>query len=159
MKPQFIFKSEKKEILKKLEYYGINQLDFLLIHSGNEKIRGYSGSLSTDEIMNLDEAVRIELTGMYLFNTNDKDGGLRLSFDAVHILGNQITKNILELNDEQAKEFLKGGDIALSDKDKEKFKDEPSGLKVVKNKGEFLGTCKLTYERIINYMPKERRLR
>ena len=54
MELNFIFKNDKKRILEKLEYYGIKELPFLLIESGREKIRGYSGSLSIKEIHEID---------------------------------------------------------------------------------------------------------
>jgi NOL1/NOP2/fmu family ribosome biogenesis protein len=58
--------------------------------------------------------------------------------------------------------LLKGRDIALSREEFEKLrqKGEKTGFKILKNNEEFIGTGKLTEEgRIVNYMPKERRLR
>jgi NOL1/NOP2/fmu family ribosome biogenesis protein len=152
---RFIFKTEKKEILKQLEYYGIDKLDYLLISTGKEKIRGYSGILSTDEIIELDKQIRIEIIGLYLLH-NYKDE-LRLSIDAITLLKNKITKNILRVNESQAKELFKGQDIPLTKEDKENLKNETKGFKVLEFKGDLIGTAKLTEDRIINYLPKERR--
>lgn len=154
---KFIYKNEKKKIVEKLGYYGITDLPYLLTLSGKEKIRGYSGILSVNELFELNKAVGIELFGLYLFHEYDE--GIRLSFDAVHTLKDQIIKNIMELNDEQVEEFLKGREIVLTEKDKEQFKDEPKGFKILRHNKEFIGTGKLTSDRITNYMPKERRLR
>ena len=154
---RYIFKTEKRDIIEKLGYYGITELPYLLIESGKEKVRGYSGSLSTEELTQLNHEIGVDLVGFYLFHNYSDE--IRLSFDAIYALKNQITKNIIELDDAQASEFLKGRDIALTDKDKEKFKGETRGFKIIRHKDEFLGTCKLTEDRIINYMPKERRLR
>lgn len=153
----FLFKAEKNKILEKLKYYGIKELPYLLSMSGKEKVRGYTGNLSTNEIILLNQGVRIELIGLYLLHLYPED--LRLSFDAISALKNQITQNIIELDEKQGEEFLKGRDIALTDKDKEKFKNELSGFKIVKLGDDLIGNCKLTHDRIINYMPKERRLR
>jgi NOL1/NOP2/fmu family ribosome biogenesis protein len=152
---RFIFKTEKKEILKQLEYYGIDELDYLLISTGKEKIRGYSGILSTDEIIELDKQVGIEIIGLYLLH-NYKDE-LRLSIDAITLLKNKITKNILRVNESQAKELFKGQDIPLTKEDKERLKNETKGFKVLEFKGDLIGIAKLTEDRIINYLPKERR--
>jgi NOL1/NOP2/fmu family ribosome biogenesis protein len=154
---QFLFKKEKQDLIKKLEYYGITKLPFLLSVSGKEKIRGYSGMLSIDEIRELDKELGLELIGLYLFH--DYEDGIRLSFDAIYALKDEITKNIIELDDKQATEFLKGNEIVLTDQDKEKFKNETRGFKIIKHKEEFLGSGKLLDGRIMNYMPKERRLR
>jgi NOL1/NOP2/fmu family ribosome biogenesis protein len=114
--------------------------------------------LSIEEIHELNNTAKIEVIGLYLFH--DYSDGIRLSFDAISALKDQITKNILELSDEQAEEFLKGRDIALAGENLEKLKDEPRGFKIIRSRGEFIGTGKLTIEgRIVNYMPKERRLR
>jgi NOL1/NOP2/fmu family ribosome biogenesis protein len=160
-KLSFIFKSDKEKILQKLEYYGIKNLPFLLCYSGKEKIRGYSGNLSIQEIQELNDAVSIEIAGMYLFNYYEANDELRLSFDAISALKSQITKNIIELDDKQSEEFMKGRDIMFNEQEKIKFKDEPHGFKIIRqtSTGDFLGTGKLSEARISNYMPKERRLR
>lgn len=154
---RFIFKAEKKKIMDSLAYYGIKEIPYLLIESGKEKIRGYSGNLLMKELTDLNQEIGVELAGMYLFHNYGDN--IRLSFDAIYALKDQITENIIELNDEQAIEFLKGRDLMLSKEEQEKLKDETFGFKIAKHKDEFLGTCKLIEGRIINYMPKERRLR
>lgn len=162
---KFIFKTEKKKILEKLSYYGIKELPYLLVYSGKEKIRGYSGNLSTEEIIKLNQEIGIDLMGMYLFHDYYGDENLRLSFDAISALKDQITKNIIELNEKQESEFIKGNDILLTKEDEEFFikNNETKGFKIIKSKSannnEFIGTGKLAEGRIINYMPKERRLR
>jgi NOL1/NOP2/fmu family ribosome biogenesis protein len=153
----FMFRNDKEKLIKNLGYYGIKKLPYLLTKSGKEKIRGYTGSLTTDEIVKLNNEVGIELLGIYLFH--DYHDNMRLAFDAIYALKDQITENVIELDDKQAEEFLKGRDIALTDADKERFKDEPLGFKIMRNNGEFIGTGKLIADRIVNYMPKERRLR
>lgn len=156
----FIFRNDKEKLIKNLGYYGITKLPYLLTRSGKEKIRGYSGGLSVDEIIKFNNEIGIELLGLYLFH--DYHDNLRFSFDAISALKDQITENILELNDKQAEEFLKGRDVTLTKEEQEKLNKEAGtlGFKIIKHKGEFIGSGKLTQEgRIVNYMPKERRLR
>lgn len=156
---KFLYGKEKKKLMEKLAYYGIEKLPFLLVESGKEKIRGYSGTLAPEEIINISKIASIEIIGLYLFHNYEDN--IRLSFDAVHALKSQITQNILEITDEQAKEFLKGNDVLLTSEDEEKLKQksETRGFKIIKNRGDLLGTGKLVEGRIVNYMPKERRLR
>lgn len=153
----FVFKADKKKLIEQLNYYGIEELPYLLSMSGKEKIRGYSGNLTPDQIVKLNQAVGMELMGLYLFHLYPDN--LRLSFDAIPALKDQITKNILEISEQQEIEFLKGRDIALTKEEQEKYKDETRGFKIIKCGNDLLGTAKLTSDRIVNYMPKERRLR
>lgn len=151
---RIIYNTEKKSILKKLqEQYGITQLPFLLIRFGKEKIRGYSGEISIEEIHNLDRNIKIELMGLYLFHEYEEE--IRLSIEAIHLLKEQITKNILELTKEEAIDWFKGKDINLT----ERLKNESPGFKVLKCGEDFIGCGKLTQSRLVNYMPKERRIK
>ena len=153
----FIYRNEKNRLLEKLSYYGITELPYLITLSGKDKIRGYTGILSGDEINKLDNEVGIELIGMYIFHSYED--GIRLSVDAIQAFNKQITKNIVDLDDKQADEILKGRDLLWSNEDKERLKDEKPGFKILRHKGEFIGSGKLSKERLINFMPKERRLR
>jgi NOL1/NOP2/fmu family ribosome biogenesis protein len=155
---RFIRKSEKEKLLKKLEYYGIKKLPYLLTISGQDKIRGYSGAFSEQELADFTHNIGMDIMGLYLFHEHRDE--IRIGFDAVIMLKDQITKNILELTEAQAKECFKGQDILLTNEEKEKLKDEPRGFKILKLNNEFIGTGKLTQEgRIVNYMPKERRIK
>ena len=47
-------KKEKAQIIEELENYGIEKPNYLYLETGREKIRGYSGNLSRDELANLE---------------------------------------------------------------------------------------------------------
>ena len=129
---KIIYSSEKKEIIKKLnEQYGISKLPYLLLRFGEDKIRIYSGSLSNDELNTLAANLRIENIGLY-FAKQEKDG-IRLTLDGIQVLKEQITKNILELTDKQAEEWLRGFDLDIK---------TDRGFKILKNNNEFLGCGK-----------------
>ena len=146
---KIIYSSEKKEIIKKLnEQYGISKLPYLLLRFGEDKIRIYSGSLSNDELNTLAANLRIENIGLY-FAKQEKDG-IRLTLDGIQVLKEQITKNILELTDKQAEEWLRGFDLDIK---------TGRGFKILKNNNEFLGCGKSTGDRITNFVPKERRIK
>lgn len=146
---KIIFAGEKKKILSQLsEQYGISKLPYLIMQFGKEKLRMYSGNLSSTELNILDVNLRIETIGLYF--AKQEDDGIRLTLDGIQILKDQITKNILELNNEQTEEWLRGNDLII---------ETERGYKILKNKDEFLGCGKSTGEKITNFVPKERRLK
>lgn len=147
---RFIKSSEKKEILSKLdEELGIKRLNYLLIESSNEKIRGFSGTLSREEIIKLSELTNIEGIGAYLIKI-EENRLWRLSHDATQLLKNDIKKNIISVNDEEAEKWLKGENIRV---------ENMEGIVVVQNRGINIGCGIAKSNIILNHVPKERRLR
>jgi len=141
--------SDKKRIINQLnEQFGISNLPYLFLQFGKEKIRVYSGNLSTEELAKLDREIRIENTGLYL--AKHYSDGLRLSLDSLSILKGQILKNVLEINDEKAKEWFQGNDLNI---------ESDNAFKILKNNNELIGCGKSTGERITNSIPKERRVK
>ena len=141
--------SQKKKILKQLnEQFGIIELPYLLLQFGKEKLRAYSGKLSVEELNKLDNHLRIETIGLYF--AKQQIDGIRLTLDGIQLFKNQITKTILNLDDKQADNWLKGNDLDIqSDK----------AFKILQHNNEFIGCGKSTGERITNSMPKERRVK
>ena len=147
MKP--ISSSQKKKIVKQLnEQFGIKKIRHLFLQFGKEKIRFYSGSFSKDELIQLDKSIRIENIGLYALK-NEKNIP-RLTLDGTQLIKDQISKNILDINEKQANEWMKGNDLPLKT-DKE--------LKIIRHNGEFLGSGKSTGEIITNFVPKKRRIK
>lgn len=143
-------KAEKQRILEKLnEQFGITSLPFLLIKQGRDKVRAFSGSLSREELEKLGENINIELVGIYL--CKEEYEGMRLSHDAPTLLNSQITKNILELDDKQASDWLHGNDLQLS--------TDLRGFVVLRHKDLLIGCGKASQERVTNFVPKERRIK
>lgn len=146
---KIIYSSEKKKILEQLEkQYSIVKLPYLLLRFGKEKIRIFSGSLSSQELNILDKNLRIEAAGLYF--VKQQEDGLRLSLDSLSLFKEQITKNILEINDEQARQWFRGEDLLIN---------ADKAFKVLENRQDFIGCGKSTGERIANFMPKERRVK
>ncbi len=151
MPAEMLRKAEKERVVEPLqERFGIENVPYLLFKTGKEKVRGFSGHLSREELQALFDCVVVEIIGLYLFK-EDKHDELRMSLDATHLLKKDIQKNILEITDEQALKWLKGEDLSV----------EASlfGFYVVINKNDFLGCGKASQGRLINFIPKERRLR
>jgi len=146
---KFIKSSEKKEILKELnEQFGITELPYLFIESGKEKIRAFSGSLSKEEIIEIGKMANVEGVGIYFFKKEVT--GIRPSFEALTILKNQITKNILDIDDKQMELWIRGYDLDLKVKE---------GIYAIRHGKDFIGCGKSNGKAIFNYVPKERRIR
>jgi len=146
MKLQILKASEKKKIEEKLnQQYGISKLPYLLIKTGAGKIKAYSGSLSREELQTLAREINIDSIGITLLKEEKE---FILTYDAVSLLKSQINKNIIEVNKQQAKDWLKGKDLHL-DKDLK-------GIKVLKYQSFLLGAGKISEGRIAN---KERKIK
>ena len=141
--------SRKKKIIQQLEdQFGITNLPYLFLQFGKDKIRVYSGDLSKENLNNLDKNTRIENMGLYFARI--QPDGIRLTIDGIQLVKDQITKNIMEINDNQAEDWFKGNDLDIK---------AESAFKILKNNDEFIGCGKSTGDRITNFVPKERRIK
>ncbi len=153
---KILSKKEKAEIENKLkEQFGISEIKGELIQRGIERIFLYTGSLSESEIKDIEFSLPIERVGVYFGKIIPANGEIRLSIEGTQILGNQIKKNIFELNESNLDSWMKGHEIPTSEKEQEKLK----GFVVMKYKGEFVGCGKSSQGRITNFIPKNRRLK
>ncbi len=146
---EIINKSGKKRILKSLEQYGIEKIDYLLISTG-KRLRAFSGIISKNELLVLLKNLNVDSVGL---NFASLDDGIRLSLDAVHLLQNKINKKVVEIDDGQAEHWFRGMNLTLPEEIKDK------GFIILKNKDDFIGVGKSTGKTILNYLPKERRIR
>ena len=153
MKPKILSKKEKKNLLEEMkEKFGLEKQDlkYLFIKTGKNRIRGFSGILSREEISILMANLNIELIGVYLFRQEQQ---LRLSHDAVSLLRKKIKKSIVEVSDKEASRWLKGEDIDIKNNKIKK------GIVILKNKDDLIGIGKSSGEKIFNFVPKERRIK
>ncbi len=138
----------KKEIRKILamieEQWGFkDNLDYAFLKTEKGKIY-----VANREIFNLDlSEIKINSVGMYFAETRN---GIRLSIEGSQIIGAKAAKNVVELNDKEAKEWMKGADIEK--------KADTEGFAILKHNNDFLGSGKATKEgKILNFVPKTRR--
>ncbi|MFH1359132.1 MAG: hypothetical protein ABIH37_04540 [archaeon] len=149
MKP--LTSASKKKILNQLnQQYGISTLPYLLLQFGKEKIRLYSGLLSNQELIDLDKNINIETIGLYSVNQPTNQDQIRLTLDGTQLFKSQITKNILEINNKQSDQWLRGSDLDIQ---------TDNNFKILSNNNNFLGCGKSTGEKITNFIPKERRIK
>jgi len=73
-----------------------------------------------------------------------------------YIIGKQAKKNILEINNEQLKDWMQGKDIKLENQQL-KENNNLNGFIIIKYNNDFLGEGKLKESTVLNYVPKERR--
>jgi len=164
MKIQIIDKTKKKKFIEEVSYLGLDakNIPYLFIRTGQETVRAYSGSLTNEEIMKIWSLFPIEGVGLYFGKEFvDKHGNkeARLSLDALHVLKDQIKGNIIEINNEQEKNWFLGRNVELTIEQKEKYKNI-HGFVAVKSEEDFLGTAKISGEGILmSFLPKERWVR
>ena len=114
MKLQILDKTKKKKIVGELKVFGISKIPYLILKTGKEKIRAYSGGFSSDELQMLGKVVPISEVGMYFakesINRNGKRD-VRINLDAAQVLKEQIKSNVVKVSDEQEKNWFLGKDF------------------------------------------------
>lgn len=149
MRFDFYDSKKRKKLLAELnEKFGVNEIPSVLFETGKEKIRGFSGDLNIDEIYLLDRIANVEFLGLYLFR-NDLSF-IRLGFDGALLFKEQISNNIIEITDEQLENWMKGHNLDLV---------VAKGIYIVKNGEDFFGCGVSDGKHLINFVPKERRIR
>jgi NOL1/NOP2/fmu family ribosome biogenesis protein len=150
MNTRFLNPGERKKLLIFLkERFGIEGVNYLFVETGKEKIRAFSGTLSRDELVRLGMFARVEIVGSY-FARNDAVGGIRLSMDALHILGHRVKEHIVELTREEFRRWMRGEQIST---------ELEQGMYIIKYQDDFLGSGYSNGTRLFNYVPKERYLK
>ena len=136
-----------KEILAliKSQWNSDIKLDYGFLKDNNDKLY-----IVNKEFANLPlEKLRINKIGMYFGQLLHNE--LRLSIEGSQIIGPTAKKNILEISKEQARDWLKGIDLETEEKLK--------GFILIKHKKDFMGTGKIKNKKVLNFVPKGRRIR
>jgi len=137
---------ETKEILKLIEeQWGAKlKLDHAFLKNNKNRVFIVNKDISKIDYSKL----RINSTGLY-FCEIDKIG-IRLSIEGSQIVGPKATKNIADISDDQVKKWFKGEDLEV--------KGKYSGFILIKHNKDFLGSGKIKENKILNFVPKIRRL-
>lgn len=149
MNVEFYDSKKKRKLLAQLNsQFGVTEIPRVLFETGKEKVRGFSGDLTIDELYSLDRLANVEFMGLYLFRPDL--GYLRISFDGALLLKEQISKNVVLLTDEQVEKWMNGASLELG---------LERGIYAVKH-GEDVFGCGISDGKVlINFVPKERRIR
>lgn len=118
------------------------ELAFLL--SSNNKIYVVSRDIAKVDLSKLN----IEIIGMYFGELKDEQ--LRLSVEGSQLIGLIAKKNVVELDDDEYRTWLKGFDLQKE--------TAAEGFAILKHKNDFLGTGRVKEASILNFVPKNRRI-
>ena len=163
MKIVILDRAKKKKFIAGLSDLGMKKIPELLIRSGKERIRAYSGNLSNEEIMEVWRLLPIEGVGLYVGKDMVNRNGvreIRLSLDGMHVWKDQLTEKVFVLTEEQEMEWFAGKDISLNEDQKKEF-EGVEGFVAVKSSdsNDFVGNGKLGEDgaTLFGFLPKERR--
>lgn len=139
-------KKKVKEILNKIkETYGINELklDYLFYMNPDGKI-----FLLSKKFHELDNKIlNINSIGLYFANLSKE---IRLSIEGSQLIGNLASKNVVNINEKQLKNWLFGEDLEIN--------GDFKGFVLIRNGNDFYGSGKALNNKILNFVPKERRI-
>src|SRR3989344_1403796 len=100
MNVEFYDSKRKKKLLEQLHIeFGMSEVPKVLFETGKERIRGFTGDLTIDELYNLADIANVEFMGLYLFRQEERF--IRVSFDALPLFKNQLAHHVVDLTDEQ----------------------------------------------------------
>ncbi len=143
----FLNRKATKPLLESLkEQFGFEgELDYAFVQNTINNIYIVKRDIDVIDTSEL----RINNIGMY-FAEIQKRGDLRLSIEGSQLIGPQCTKNVLDLDDTQAQDWMKGYELETTCALK--------GFVLVRHNGDFMGTGQVKLGKLLNYVPKARRV-
>jgi NOL1/NOP2/fmu family ribosome biogenesis protein len=156
MRIQVLDRAKKKKFVEGLSALGIKKIPQMLVRSGKERIRAFTGDLDREAVMNLWHILPIEGVGLYVGKDMVNRSGvreIRMSLDGMHVWKDQLTERVVELTPEQEEEWFLGKNVELSEG------QGTEGFVSVKAGEDFVGIGKVGADGLILYsfLPKERR--
>ncbi len=130
------------------EQFGIEEIDLNFKEMGKGRIYAYTNC-------ELEFKVRKVSQGIY-FGTIEKDG-LRLSIEGAFLVGPKAKKNVVEINKHEAERWMMGEDLER-DLEGENLEAKDSKYVILKSGSYFLGCGRVKGSKIINFVPKNRRI-
>ena len=138
-----------ERIIEKNYGSGINLSKFLVFESGiDKKIWIASKTVSRIDL----NKINVSLVGMYFgkIKRNDK---IHLSIEGSQIVGKNATKNIIDVDVNDAEKFLSGESLEIDKKENCDY----DNFVILKSGNDILGSSLLTEKGIKNLIPKSRR--
>ncbi len=139
-------KKEIKKTIKQIQkQFGIKKLDldYLFFKNNDNKFFIISKKLSDIDQLKF----RINNLGLYIAKI--EPFGIRLTVEGSQLIGSKATKNVLETDN--YKEWMEGNDLIID----KKFK----GFVIIKNNKDYFGSGFYKNNKILNFIPKSRRIR
>jgi len=177
MRIDVLTRAKKKKFVEGLSELGISKISQMLVRSGKERIRAFSGDLEKSEILDLWRILPIEGIGLYVGKDMMNRNGvheIRLALDGMHVWQKQIESAIagssgvggrgsvrlVQLDEEQESDWFLGRDVSLS----EEQGKVGVGFVNVKAGEDFVGVGKIGGGKsvvggrmLFGFLPKERR--
>jgi NOL1/NOP2/fmu family ribosome biogenesis protein len=114
VKDMKILNDSEKKILQELLYqqHGVKEAfeEFILVMGGDSKIR--ATTLETIEVAR--KLRKVLQIGLYVAKYRRNKNDVFLSIEGSQLLNNQISKNVVELSEEECREWMRGAPIPLS---------------------------------------------
>ncbi|MAH33588.1 hypothetical protein CL615_04330 [archaeon] len=146
LKLRILNNKEIKEIIKLIEKQWGAELKLKYAFLSNQKNRIFAVNR---DISKIDVSkIRVNSIGMYFCEIDGQS--IRLGIEGSQIVGQKATKNVAEINEEEKKRWMMGDDIEIN--------GDYSGFVIIKHENDFLGTGKYSNGKILNYIPKARRV-
>ena len=144
----FLRSKEVKQLMKRVfEQWGADFMDLFQEYAFlKNKDKVYIVSRAIAEVPF--EKLRINNVGLYILE--DRHDELRLSVEGSQLLGPKAAKNVVELSKEELVKWIKGNDLVKEGKNK--------GFVIIKHNKDFFGSGKFKDGRLLNFLPKIRRL-
>lgn len=144
---RFLNSKERKELLARIMERWDAEIseDYVFLRNTKNKIFMVSRDVERIDL----EKVRVNNIGLYFGEITERDE-LRLSIEGASIVGRAARKNVLEVSSEQARRWFAGEDIDVE--------DERDGFMIVKSGNDYLGCGKLARRKLLNFVPKARRI-
>lgn len=96
-------------------------------------------------------SLNVNSLGLYFAELRHEQ--LRLSIEGSQIIGKQAKKNLIEADDSQLRQWLAGEDLELTESS-----CENNSYVIIKNKNDFFGCGRIKEGKLLNFVPKARRL-
>ncbi len=119
------------------------KLDYVFLRSDKDKLH-----IMNKDIKNIDIS-RLKVNSMGLYIGEFKNNQLRLTIEGSQLIGPLSTKNVVDISKDQLKEWLKGNEIESKN---------GNGFVIVRHENDYFGCGKAKEGKILNYVPKARRL-
>ncbi len=141
-------KNAKKELREQIEnmlkeQFGVEKIDLNFKEMGKRRIYAYTNCEPEFKLRKVSQ-------GIY-FGTIERDG-LRLSIEGSFLVGPKAKKNVVEVSKEEAQKWMEGDDLELDER------VLPGTYVILKFGSYFLGCGRMKGNKIINFVPKNRRI-
>ncbi|MBI1971078.1 hypothetical protein HYS47_04990 [Candidatus Woesearchaeota archaeon] len=121
-------------------------LDYVWLMNAKEKIY-----LVTRDIIRIDlSKLRVDSYGIYFGEVKNMEV-MRLSIEGSQLIGPSATKNVIDVSKEHMRQWLKGEDLSVT-------VSGVDGFVIIKYQDDFLGCGKYKEGKILNHIPKTRRI-